>query len=155
MYKYILCMTKERKKKKKRLIRTRFALFSHLGFKYFFFSKMLHFIRDATFHLHWRSFREKVSLTESHTITHSFVFITNGTLLLQHASDIFIFLFRNSIDGKRYQRWIGYQIRRVKSSFHVHSTKAMCDDWKISTEARNGILSLQKLKISRSVKLYR
>lgn len=37
------------------------------------FSKMLHFIRDATFHLHWRSFREKVSLTESHTITHSFV----------------------------------------------------------------------------------
>lgn len=31
---------------------------------------MLHFIRDATFHLHWRSFREKVSLTDSHR-THS------------------------------------------------------------------------------------
>ena len=40
----------------------------------YLFSKMLHFIRDATFHLHWRSFREKVSLTDSrdhHTHTHT------------------------------------------------------------------------------------
>lgn len=144
----------DRRKKKKRLVRT-----DILGLRSFptlvssiSFSKMLHFIRDATFHLHWRSFREKVSLTHDHSLV---CFIINDTLLLQHASDVFIFffffLFRNFIDGKRYQRWIGYQIRRVKSSFHVHSTKAICDDWKISTKARNGILSLQRLKISGSV----
>lgn len=52
MYKYILCMTGERKKKS--LIRT-----DILGLRSFptlvssiSFSKMLHFIRDATFHLH-------------------------------------------------------------------------------------------------------
>lgn len=154
VYKYILCMTRERKK---RLIRT-----DILGLRAFptlvssiSFSKMLHFIRDATFHLHWRSFREKVSLTHDHSLV---CFITNDTLLLQHASDVFIFFFFCSetlsmAKGISVESTI--EIWRVKSSFHVHSTKAMCDDWKISTEARNGISSLQKLKISEyNCKLY-
>lgn len=145
MYKYIYCVWREREKKMNSLGRI-FSVCALLPpwFQSISFSKMLHFIRDATFHLHWRSFREKVSLiTESHTITHSFVFITNDTLLLQHASDVFIFFhhffyfycFEILSMAKSTSVESTIKIRRVKSSFHVHSTKAMCDDWKISTES--------------------
>lgn len=62
------------------------ALFRTLVLKSISLSKMLHFIRDATFHLHWRSFREKVCLIHSYvrSLIRHLLLERSYTLLSQH-----------------------------------------------------------------------